>query len=122
VRPGFIAILKQMSPDEALLLNWLYDHLSSQGHALLPLDDLYADLDRGSDHAESDANRLRVCLGGLEAAAFLSDMSILPNEPYSFNFHSDPPNFSSQRTPLLFTHRAVAFVQACRPPKPKPTS
>src|SRR5258708_16760199 len=30
VRPGFIAILRQMAPDEAALLNWLYDRQSAE--------------------------------------------------------------------------------------------
>jgi hypothetical protein len=83
------------------------------------LDELYAVLGHGTEPTESVERRLTVCLGGLEAAAFLSDMSILPNEPCSFTFKSDTPNVFSHRTPFLFTHRAVAFVQACRPPKPE---
>src|ERR1035438_5844869 len=30
VRPGFIAIWKEMAPDEAGLLNWMYDFLNSE--------------------------------------------------------------------------------------------
>src|SRR6266403_143242 len=44
VRPGFIAVLRQMARDEAGLLNWISSRISPTAHVRLPLHDLYRDL------------------------------------------------------------------------------
>jgi hypothetical protein len=116
VRPGFIAVLRQMAPDEAGLLNWISTRITRTAHVCLPLHDLYSDL--GFKSGEDDAHLLRVCLGGLEAVGIFTSMTIVDFEQYSFTFETGGPNFSSGQ-PWQLTRRGVEFVRACRPPEPK---
>jgi hypothetical protein len=117
VRPGFIAILKQMAPDEAALLNWIYVRLDPNGHRDLPLQELYSDLGFGLVYKAAET-RILVCLGGLESVGLVALANVPP--AYSFGFLSQDrePNFSSGY-PRTLPPRGLEFVQACRPPKPE---
>jgi len=89
VRPGFIAVLKQMSPDEAACLQWLSEPPETSDECAaqrIPL--VRALLD--------DRNRLSVCMQGLKSAWLV--------ERQRYN---------------ILTIRGQDFLQACSPPKPK---
>jgi hypothetical protein len=116
VRPGFIAVLRQMARDEAGVLNWISSRITPTAYVCLPLDELYRDL--GFKSGEDDAHLLRVCLGGLEAMGIFTSMTTVDFEQNSFSFDTGGPNFSSGQ-PWQLTRRGVEFVRACRPPKPK---
>jgi hypothetical protein len=96
VRQGFIAILKQMSPDEAALLNFLADDRQRieerDGNAP---EDALADLGFDPDSYEQ-------CKDALEAARLIVEAET-PDEPILY----------------ILTFRGRAFLKACRPPKPK---
>jgi hypothetical protein len=119
VRPGFIATLRQMAPDEAAVLNWISDRLDSRYNVELSLHLLYSDLAFGPGLAKAET-RLRVCLGGLESAGLVGMFNLYSQSPYSFTFLSEEgkTNFSTG-FPLYLPQRGVDFVTACRPPKPK---
>jgi hypothetical protein len=118
-RPGFIAILKQMSPDEAKLMNWVDCHrdpLYVIGHFKLleAPDDLR--WDKETDTTGRPINkRLAMCMEALEA-------TLLIRRHYLSSDRAESPS-SSDWEPIPFrfevTHRGSAFVEACRPPKPK---
>ena len=90
LRPGFTAILKQMAPDEAALLNWIYD----EAERAMPARDIidpypqsillpaYASLGfgvytpdppAGLPSATVDAWQFGSCLNSLEAAQLIRD-------------------------------------------------
>jgi hypothetical protein len=119
VRPGFVATLRQMAPDEAAVLNWIYDRLDSRHNVELSLHLLYTDLAFGPSLANAET-RLRVCLGGLESAGLVGMFNLYSQSPYSFTFLSEEGETSfSTGFPLYLPPRGVDFVTACRPPKPK---
>jgi hypothetical protein len=109
VRPGFIAILKQMTRDEGRLLNWIFDQ---QGHPAVRISALVVQhscettpseaLPRSS--SDEGSSELGVCLNGLEAS-FLIQM-------HDFKELSEPH--------YALTARGYAFVTACRPPARRP--
>jgi hypothetical protein len=118
VRPGFIAILRHLSADEARMLNRFYEAhhssvLSSLDDALHwdRLSEIYRD-DWGNDKHEVRVAPdprlpemdLRTCLDGLEAYQLIRQRTIVPWELYSM------------------TARGYQFVAACRPPKVKSNS
>ena len=118
VRPGFIATLRQMAPDEAAVLSWIVDRLNPTECRDLRLTDLYSDLRFGPDVATAEA-RLRVCLGGLESAGIITTVNWYSQQEYSFNFvmPESEPTFATGY-PLVLPPRGLEFVHACRPPKP----
>jgi hypothetical protein len=119
VRPGFIATLRQMAPDEAALLNWMYDRVNPDGPSVLSLHALYADLGFDANPGAAET-RLRVCLGGLESAGFIGSFNIYRQAPYSFAFISQNEESSfSTGFPLFLPPRGLEFIRACRPPKPE---
>ena len=109
IKPGFIAVLKQMSPDEALLLRFVADRKPSFGE-----DGFYPRMYSENNPAFISFDDLLVCLEGLVAARLLH------------NAVSVPPNFEPHYTrildddgPYYVTVRGQAFLEAVRPPKPK---
>ena len=119
VRPGFIAVLRQMAPDEAALLNWIYSRLDPGSYVELVLQSVYSELGFGPSPEKAE-NHLRVCLGGLESAELVSRLNVNNRGAFSFTFQSQNglPNFSTG-FPLVLTPRGVEFVRACQPPQPK---
>ena len=110
VRPGFIAILKQMAPDEARLLNEIYDeellepksdeHESSKERGSMLFSREY--LDDILESLQWNETIFEVCLERLQA-------ELLVSVDYDSN---DKELFS-------LTTSALSFISACRPPKPK---
>jgi hypothetical protein len=114
VRPGFIVTLRQMAPDEAAVLNWIFDRVNPEGSENLSLDELFRDLATLS----ADMSRLRICLEGLESAGLISRLDTERKRMFVFDSESGESNFTSG-FPLKITLRGVEFVLACRPPKRK---
>jgi hypothetical protein len=111
VRPGFIAILKQMAPDEAALLNWMFDHCElgfPNRDSPMTLKAAYTDL-RFSDSGTDDNTSFLVCLDALQAWLLIEkssqwkDRSVFGISPH------DSPVFR-------FTALDKSFMSSCRPP------
>lgn len=116
VRPGFIATLQQMAPDEAAVLNWIFVRVSPTSFAMLPMQDLERDL--GFTSGEDGVHLLRVCLGGLEAAGIFTSLTTVEYNRYVFAFDTGDDNFSTG-LPWQLTRRGLDFVRACHPPESK---
>jgi hypothetical protein len=108
VRPGFIAILKQMAADEGLLLNALYDHTVQQENRISsdqkPLS-LFFTGDVVNTIARSlarDLVRWSICLDRLQSPQVLQRRFDVPGQEI-----------------YMLTISGRRFVEACRPPKPK---
>lgn len=117
VRPSFIAILKEMSPDEALLLTtvgqWTpefekhlhqnaptraaLDHYISQAKALHMGRVRHGFLKLPGETSEAHENRLRICIGLLSNHGLVEVGADI----------------------LTVSELGQAFLEACRPPKPK---
>jgi hypothetical protein len=113
LKPGLISILKQMSPDEAAFLNWIYDEHERQRHwpDYLEADALcggFIMLGLASDREElrkidSRSRQLfESSLDALQAAQLVRSVS------------------SAELVLYGLTFRGREFVRACRPPEPKP--
>jgi hypothetical protein len=111
VRPGFIAILREMSPDEAGLFNWMLNQREgrpfNEEFSYDVLHEAYFSLGYGPN-----LNNVRLapllfntCLNDLEAAKLIEVKTGL--------------NSSDVRASRLLTYRGLALFEACRPPKPK---
>jgi hypothetical protein len=124
VRPGFIAILRQMSPDEAAMMNWVYrnregddddDSTSSSTSSSYGVEDnslvrAYYSLGFGPSSEQPEPEQVLqtieeylTCIGSLEAAQFLVYVHA--------NGDIDP---YYQLTP-----RGRAFIKACQAPAQK---
>jgi hypothetical protein len=112
IRPGFIAILRQMAPDESALLNWMYDALESQ-----PIV------------ADSDLMRTYASLGFGPRDEANKQKQIVESQSFLERYLPCRDNLSAQE---LIRHRSdhvddtalfsltglgTTFVRACRPPK-----
>jgi hypothetical protein len=123
VKPGFIAVLRQMAPEEAAIVNWLYDHSDAQSrfHGIPPLklsqarDELgFRDKER-AERTLPLAQRFASCLDGLEAEQLIRRV-------YWENSDGRPEpkmDVSFLRFSYMVTWRGEEFIGACRPPKPK---
>ena len=126
VKPGFIATLRQLSPDEASLLKRIYDHLQ-QTHGddfsfPVPLSWLgrsYTELGFGEviyqpDGASIELSEFGRCLDSLEASQLIRRRFDLLNVEFSaiYNLPIGEPQYS-------LTHRGHQFVVVCQPPQPK---
>jgi hypothetical protein len=111
VRPGFLAILKQMAPDEAALLMWISDkspHTFTTeqlmtafiGLGFAPKD--YAeDKARQLDESSSFSDRFYACRAGLVAEQLITSQVE-----------------EDQIRRFTISTRGRIFVRACRPPMP----
>jgi hypothetical protein len=114
VRPGFIAILRGLAPDEAALLNWLYETADTTASPLnqIRLIAAYVNLGFGPEEADSSRKQLN------ESNAFLQRFVTCRDSLESARLlrrsigEDDETHYS-----LSLTGRA--FVILCRPPKPK---
>jgi hypothetical protein len=113
VRPGFIATLKQMSPDEASLLAWMHEQTwSAEGDSTFSESMLFKFYrDRGFlppvvDSPDVRVNlagnmRLGACVDGLEAAALVQSEGLYDKRVYRL------------------TTRGDQLIYVCRPPATK---
>src|ERR1017187_9491094 len=126
VRPGFIAVLKQMAPDEAMLLKWIYEHEEEWPHRS-PLQWFTAQSELGftdkntAETAKRIDPRMASSLDGLEAQQLIRRRYWLPD---SSSFLDEESKYGRKQVAftLEMTERGVAFLEACSPPKPKQTT
>jgi hypothetical protein len=113
VRPGFIAILKQMAPDEAAILKYMLDQLPAMAWKIpMSYDDLEVRYTKlfgerktvGHNVDSSRDRRCKICLSGLEAMKLIEKTS---------EHNIDPNGYE-------FTWYGYEFVMACQPPAQKP--
>ena len=105
VRPGFITTLKQMAPDEAAILQRLYDETLGKNE-MIPV--ATSDLHGPFIALGFDISDLETCLNGLEGSRLIHgrEDSATDLDLYYFGFGS-----------YSITNRGCEFVEACRPPK-----
>jgi hypothetical protein len=107
VRPGFIATLKQMARDEAVLLNAVYESANGKREALpvnRKIEGVFFLGDEIADIAKASGESLAIwyiCLERLQACMFLQR------------------RFDSKHEVYMVTGSAFRFVEACCPPKRK---
>ena len=120
VRPGYIAVLRQLAPDEAAILNWIWiDSLrkteklpvhfkrTSEKHYLRYewfYWDLEAAMKRLTAPQAETASELDECLASLEGAFLLERFHVSIDDKVIAKFR--------------LTRRGGAFIEACRPPLP----
>jgi hypothetical protein len=109
VRPAFIALLKQMSPDEAHLLNWFYAEVKTRQEAIprLPAEFKFDELSAAYSSLQNAplGDSFVICLSNLEASDLIARLD------YKVNAEILPRYVSRAR--------GTAFYRACEPPKPK---
>ena len=114
VRPGFIATLKQMAPDEARVLSVLFDIDNRRFHLgtgeLMQCEHVLG-WNEGSRYL---SHRFRLCIDGLEAEKLL-DRSYLTAPTTESSANDEIPIGYYH----YFSARGKTFLEACRPPKPK---
>lgn len=118
VRPGCIATLEQLAPDETMILSWIFKQLDPLRDVNISLQFLYSYFGFG-EFSQKAETRLRVCLGGLESVGLVGPFNWESGYGFSFDSEGEEPNFWAGSRPLKVTPRGVEFVLACRPPKPK---
>lgn len=124
VRTGFIAVLRQMEPDEAALLNWMVSIQEPSGHAspisFREIALAYNELGLGPvDLAtilgprpipppllDSKIQDFGTCLMSIASTGLVRRVDREPSDAYTDHLY-------------YVTWRGDAFVRACRPPTPK---
>jgi hypothetical protein len=123
IRPGFIATLRQLSQDEAALLDWVYRHVAKempgndfyepihesellQAYVTLGFGPIESDSHRARESASASNWRFGSCLNSLEAAQLIRTRFDVINVG-RVNFY------------YSLTYLGFQFVSACRPPAPK---
>jgi hypothetical protein len=108
VRPGYINLLRQMSPDEAAVLNWIFDDGMNRikkdpkdipDYHFNQLKEVYCRLCK-----DTDVTSVIECLSSLEAAYLITKPGVMVNE---------------REFAYGITYRGSRFVLACRPPAPR---
>jgi hypothetical protein len=111
VRPGFVATLKAMAPDEAALLNHLFKNRSGEGagpfNAPFTNEALLLAYNSIRSPNDQDTFAFLACLQTLEAERLVE--KIYDPKLEGFITHS-----------YRLTMRGLALVYACIPPTPKP--
>jgi Abortive infection alpha len=129
--PGFIAILREMSPDQAALLKWLSEPTRhEQAFADAELIDAYAKI-RPGDESGPYPKELGTCIEGLEAWQLVRRAEVRPDlktQSYEIGVGGNRNSLYSNPPPVVhipvhetfrLTHRGRAFIDACSPPRPK---
>ncbi len=108
VKPGFTAILNQMSPDEARLLRWFetYEHPMDIHPVLVSVVGAYL-THSGLPPTQNNTTEVSLSFDGLEAH------QLVRREYYQIASTDSLPSV------VILTSRGAAFLDACRPPKPK---
>lgn len=111
VRPGFLAILKQLAPDEALILHWMLDQLPTTAWRIpisyngieVAYERLFGELKAVGHRPIMFDLRCRTCVSGLVVAGLIEK---------TLKSETDGDGYA-------FTWYGYEFVAACSPPKPK---
>jgi Abortive infection alpha len=110
VRPGYITLLRQMAPDEAALLNWLYmDALrQKEPQCCLMIEwyvpDLRSTYRKLVDAKPKTADHFHACLDALEGSFLIERFTVAIDD-------KGVPK-------IRLTGRGIHLVGACTPPKP----
>jgi hypothetical protein len=113
VRPAFISVLKQMSPDEASVLTFIADLQTSP----FSPTGFYPRFSSDSANPPNiDFEDLLICLDGLEAVKLLRIAVVLPSKDRR---SGDESIVLDDDGPYYLTDRGNAFLKSCQPPKPK---
>lgn len=135
VRPGFVAMLKQMSAEEAKLLGWMYDTLflefvvqtSTQAFLINPkVPNAYNNLTSGLSEALDqslpvtsaklvDVYKQITAGRGNKKECYVSIDGLLSAQVIAKHQNEE----KNMETDFYVTARGLAFVEACRTPKPK---
>jgi hypothetical protein len=111
VRPGIIATLKTLAPDEAALLNHLFTMRTGidAGPFNVPFEvgDLLVAHSSVRLQGDSDPFSFHTCIQSLQAEQLVEQIA-------------DPKHTGYLTHSYALTVRGLAFVFACLPPKPKP--
>lgn len=115
VRPGFIAILKHLSHDEAVLLKWMRDQLPTTAFRV-PISytgmefayaKLFGKLETVHPRVSSEGDsRCRICVSAIVATGLIEKTVDSDVEGVGY----------------AFTWYGYEFIAACQPPTPKPKS
>jgi hypothetical protein len=112
VRPGFIALLTQMSPDEAAILNWIFGRRTGPNagpfDAPISFEDLIVAHSLLGLQVDADPLHFQTCLQSLQA-----EQLIEPRPDVLTTLGRLAPSYS-------LTFRGLSFMYACRAPVPKP--
>jgi hypothetical protein len=123
VKPGFLATLKQMSQEEAKLLEWIHDNEQDYG----PWSGLNWKAAQSvlGFTSQEDAERsnqidpdMATCLDGLEAQQLIRRTYWLPSSSRDLDNESSLGHKQVDFA-LKLTYRGEAFLEVCHPPKPK---
>jgi hypothetical protein len=109
VRPATIKLLRDISPDEAVMLNFIYDHGQRKKEYSIELEvgRLYSELPKvvGEDE-EMRIDRIETCVYTLKVAGLIVPQVVLFDK-------GDKPKV------LWMTGWGKTFLNGCRPPKRK---
>jgi hypothetical protein len=109
VRPGYIALLRQMAPDEAALLDWLYKDALRQKEPPYCLTiqwyvpDLRSTYRKLVDAKPKTADHFHSCLGALEGSFLIERFTVTIDDKIV--------------PKLCLTGRGIDLIGACTPPK-----
>ncbi len=116
VRPGYIAVLRQLAPDEAAVLNWMWKwslskaevlperlgHGPAAGHACCHVD-LASAMKKATGPWGQTAPEFEECLASLEAAFLIERLHLSVDDKVVTQFR--------------LTRHGRAFLKACIPPR-----
>ena len=114
VRPGFIAILRELAPDEAALLNWLYETADTIAPPLNQIRLISAYVSLGFGPKDTDSSRKQLS----ESQAFLQRFVACRDSLESARLLRRSIG-ENDETHYLLSLTGRAFVTLCRPPEPK---
>jgi len=127
VRPGFIVVLRQLSAEEASLLDWIEGRVRSVGQTYRPIKEMFEMLESESspwreeysqslavDPSDAPVSNLGVALDSLEAVQLVRRIS-----GSSFPGLRSGPFAPRMDKRYVITDRGIAFLSVCRPPKSK---
>jgi hypothetical protein len=110
VRPGFIAALKQMAPDEAALLSWIFQQRTGTTAPAFNTPIEFAELLTAHSSlcstGKTDPFAFHACVQSLQAQQLIEQVP-------------DPKHQGFLTHSYALTMRGVSFMFACRPPKTK---
>lgn len=110
VRPGFIATLNQMAPDEAAVLRWMFDQRTGKPGLVFnkPFDytEILVAHSSVRHPGDSDPFSYHACIQSLQSVQLIEQIP-------------DPQHSGYLTHSYALTMRGIAFVYACHPPKPK---
>jgi hypothetical protein len=124
VRPGFIAILKQMASDEAAFLNSFFDHYADAQWSISAGELAKFLLGAGEDEYVPDADKYEIHAGGHAVLDSLEANQLIRRAYFTTEDQGFQHVFGHKTVPhhYVLTKRGRDFIEACRPPTRKEDS